>query len=929
MKKLMVIFLLCLSVLCLSASGQSTSSGHGFFAGAGSLSGATPPAYAYAARTDPCVIGYAAGDHTNCLNGATTGQAGSALSFLGQNGDPMPWYQTAGTIDPVNTAVTDPDFGSYQIVLTSGSWGYANGFSGTANKNYNEQAGEFDPFSEDSSLLLIANDGGQWGLVALDVALIHAKGCSPSEPCSVWTGIYSRATDSCTQGASGTGCTALNLSGEFTFSRTPGEAHVIYELMGTGTGADVQVNKLTVTCPSGAPHTWGSATCTFARAVYVNFTSGSTAVLPSGYTSNSPWTGAFAMANDGTVGYAAGGAGEWQASTTYNNTTVGDAFIYPSVNNASNYAFQATTPGTSGSTEPNWHSSCNTVGSTCTDGTTTWTNIGKLGGQGPGFDLLYYSPTLGARRLNTLTGYIFNASGYSGSSVAGYAVSDTVPNNFNSCLDQYDTCAGNVCTPPGGTYAGYASAGTPPGTAISGCQTQAQSVQPFTDQTTLHDGGIKSNPRYLGWTPTGGGSNGGSFVNQVESCRNSGSTYPEISCYHYFWDTGTDTVRGEPTWTNWSGTSVNGQSASHAIDGYNGLWQGDFGQFHAYNEPNFPNTADYEASPTCYSASGGSLNSSTCAIGAGYTGTPLLLTSRITGVTGAPWDEHGAGRIAGANDLAPVFFFNTAVPATGREVGTGYPGSLPGYNEITGMGTQSIAGCSSTIATYCQYRFAHNWGTGSVFNFNGQNEQGMNSQDGTFAALATDVMGTRGSISPDWTATNAYVYGAIVNPVCSSSCTNALHSSFQQLNSAGCTAGSTEPGSWPQSPGNTVSDGSCTWQNVSGTYGSEQLPCNGLRADLQQTTGATIYLGTQIFDLSSANVYQATGCAASSTCSAANGGAGLTSSLSVAEGTMSLSSSPAFMTTVNDSNGIVWQFTGQNDCRTDVILVDLLSAKSH
>src|ERR1035438_373249 len=116
MKKLIVMLL-----LCLAAFGQSASSGRGVSSGFSSLivQAQHGGPLTYAARTDPCVLGYAF-DKTNCLNGATTGQYGSAMSFLGQTGDPMPWYQTAGTIDPVNTAVTDPDFGSYQVVLKIG-----------------------------------------------------------------------------------------------------------------------------------------------------------------------------------------------------------------------------------------------------------------------------------------------------------------------------------------------------------------------------------------------------------------------------------------------------------------------------------------------------------------------------------------------------------------------------------------------------------------------------------------------------------------------------------------------------------------------------------------------------------------------------------------------------------------------------------------
>jgi len=39
--------------------------------------------------------------------------------------------------------------------------------------------------------------------------------------------------------------------------------------------------------------------------------------------------------------------------------------------------FKATTAGTTGTTQPNWVANCGTVGSTCTDGTVVWTNLGQ------------------------------------------------------------------------------------------------------------------------------------------------------------------------------------------------------------------------------------------------------------------------------------------------------------------------------------------------------------------------------------------------------------------------------------------------------------------------------------------------------------------------------------------------------------------------
>src|SRR5208337_149814 len=392
----------------------------------------------YAARTDACVVN---GQSNPGCTGAATGQSGSALSFLGQTGDPMPWYQTgctpglACTIDPVGTAITDPDFNSYQVMATSGA--QALQLFGSATQSVNVSANvssttrvykvdaDVPVFSQDDSLFLVSNAGGNWAVLAVNVAAIHAKTCSTTL-CVGWSGITAGRSnssgtysDNCNE-IGGTSCSVLNSQGSFIFSGKQGETLVIYELMGssyqtglTATRVGTQVNKLSLTC-SG---TWGQSsnpTCTFTRTPYVNFTQDYAdspndtvkvpcSVLPPSYSSNAPWTGLFRVANDGTVGYTLGGAGNWQANTSYQYP---GSFIYPQNNNSLQCAFQATTSGVSGSagSEPTFSSgsgSCD-VGATVQDnGTLTWTNIGKIGGQGPGFDIVYYNPARGCRHLNT------------------------------------------------------------------------------------------------------------------------------------------------------------------------------------------------------------------------------------------------------------------------------------------------------------------------------------------------------------------------------------------------------------------------------------------------------------------------------------------------------------------------------------------------
>jgi len=102
---------------------------------------------------------------------------------------------------------------------------------------------------------------------------------------------------------------------------------------------------------------------------------------------------------------------DWQALYSY--STVG-FYIQPTVNNPSNDTFEIIAVGTSGSSEPNWETSCLT---TCVDGTVTWTNRGNSGslvGQGSAYWVVLYSPTKGCMAVNTMTGAITADLGWSG-----------------------------------------------------------------------------------------------------------------------------------------------------------------------------------------------------------------------------------------------------------------------------------------------------------------------------------------------------------------------------------------------------------------------------------------------------------------------------------------------------------------------------------
>src|ERR1019366_5329214 len=195
----------------------------------------------------------------------------------------------------------------------------------------------------------------------LNATQIRAQTCSPSSPCLTYSAIHGGAIG----GGCSSGCTIIDNSGRAVWSRVSGEANVIYELMGDG----VTVNRLVV----------NSGTDTFTRTLYTALG----AVWPRTYYQT--WNGVFGVATDGSIALTMAGGMDWQGSTAYivNDYT---SFIYPQTGNSAKHAFQATTAGTTSGIEPTW-SGCTT---TCTDGGVTWTNLGSINGQGPGFDAVVY-----------------------------------------------------------------------------------------------------------------------------------------------------------------------------------------------------------------------------------------------------------------------------------------------------------------------------------------------------------------------------------------------------------------------------------------------------------------------------------------------------------------------------------------------------------
>jgi hypothetical protein len=91
------------------------------------------------------------------------------------------------------------------------------------------------------------------------------------------------------------------------------------------------------------------------------------------------------------------------------------------------------------------------------------------------------------------------------------------------------------------------------------------------------------------------------------------------------------------------------------------------------------------------------------------------------------------------------------------------------------------------------------------------------------------------------------------------------------------------------------------------------LPCNGLRGDYTANAGASIPLNATVFpiaDNSNSNIFKAVSGAPSTEGTVPNWGTVM----------------PYYGNQFTDSNLIVWQNIGPNDCRADVVLVDLMSA---
>jgi hypothetical protein len=676
-----------------------------------------------------------AGAASGCVWQAGIGEAGSPLVFQGGVSDRLPFTRLdAGTNPAVaNTSFTDPDFGSYAIFATDN----------TTKLSTTEwmlgSSGGFDAFGTGPSndvALILTNSGSVTFLFHVIESRFLAHTCSPATPCVILSNITG---SNCTPGST---CTNTQISNSsVAFSRNHSDApNTIFEWTGTQMYKDTITTHFSGGFPDGAGDT-------ITRALMVDFTSdggGSTpcSVLPSDYQQR--WNGVLDFSDDDSFTMGLAGGGAWHAGTSY--TT--ESFIMPVNNittptNIQNYMFQATTGGTSGSTEPNWSANCPALGNTCTgDGGVTWTNIGKVNSQGSGFDVVYFSPTRGCTHANTRLGEIYRGTN-EGPNWPAPGSADTA--------GHWITDDAVLCYRMGGT----------------GCGTGG--TVNLSDNFTMHAAGSYGNGRYghvdgalattaagvpsctpaipnsylPGWpnpiwsatynSPTGYTANinyaispidhnyykkigSGSGLSADPSADSANWSFAGNWCYNYIIDWYSNLIRPELE------VGPNYGADSHSAKGYNLDFRGGTYWSHYLYQPNCQNTT----APGCAGQ---------------YVGSPNPGVQALT--IPLPSDGHPSYRNNGTLDLQPIFDSRGSVGVTGGVNLQGVTGGGTGVGGYSSAGFDEII-AFSTDGLQTLYRIMHGWNTGSSPYFNVQNPIGVISQDGKMYAWASDFIDTRG-----------------------------------------------------------------------------------------------------------------------------------------------------------------------------------------
>lgn len=834
-----VIGLAALSLLDCVALGQVVVSGPAVLSGnvqLGSGLGSAP--LTYSARTDNCVTGSESG----CVGGRTTGEAGATLAFQMGPSDPLPFLRLDDGTSPAvaNTSFTDSDFGSYSIFATDQT-------TSTATQRYGLNSdGGYDAFAlpwlrPSDVMLVVVDQGGTSHLLHVNETRFLAHACSTTNKCVIPSNVVGT---NCTPSATtytAPYCTHTHVNnGGLSFSRNYNDPpNTFYEVNLP------QIYKDTWTTGS-TPGTNDSVS----RTLYVDFSSDSggaipCSIVPSDY--NSTWQGVLTISNTGGITLASAGGGSYQSLGSGAQAVTLDTFIMP-VNNLiggnGTWMFQATTPGNTSGTEPLWGTNCTTQGTTCSDGTAVWTNIGKVTGQGPGFDLLHFDPTTGTtgsgcsyintRRARMKRGTNEGTSWPSSGGTAG-ASGQLITDDAVTCYRMGGSSCGT-----GGTVN-------------------------FTDLYTLHGADQTMQPRYSGSSPTGAGAKnnnytggggsyptiasgpngscadnraytnfaswpntmfvpGNSYTNgkavSSQSPPNGDNNYYKLTgttgtystdpsldsanwvvedyyCYNYYFDWYSNLVRALDD----VGPGYNG--GGHAGGGYAISYRGGILLTVNFFEPQC-NTVNGNAWPGNFP-----LNPPPpyCNyIGAPYPGVKTLTTS-------LPSDNHPSGRNHDSTDLQPMFGFADPVPGWGGVGLSGTPYSAAGYAEVF---------ASSTNGDQTLWRIAHTYCSGSNPFFDVQDCIGVVSADGKMYVVGSDAMNTRGDASSG-SATCAHPLRAQYQPSAGGTVhlndyvlpvgNNTGSNIFQATTCAGgtCTEGATLP-NWTSCT-TTCTDGGVTWTN--------------------------------------------------------------------------------------------------------------------
>jgi len=599
------------------------------------------------------------------------------------------------------------------------------------------------------------------------------------------------------------------------------------------------------------------------------------------------------------------------------------------------YMFQASTGTTSG-TEPLWGTNCTTLSSTCTDGGVTWTNIGKVGGQGNGFDILMFDPARGCRRVNTRVTKIYNGTN-EGPNWPASGTADAAGQWITSdAVTQYRMT---------GSYT--------PGAYVN-----------VTDAFTIHDGSQQMSTQYASVTPTGAGAVNHNYVGgsgvPLASAPNGSCTppiayttfatwpnttfgsggnaythsqYVTSAINHTYYQltgaTGTYTTDPSLDSANWNlvGTycylylfdkysnhvtpileiGPNYGGDSHQAAGYLNMFKGGPYRAHVYSQWNC-NEVNNGNPPFCDH------------IGAPNPGTQLLATA-------LPGDGHLVYSNDGVLDLQPIYDTTTSVPSQGGVglpvVCGGGPGAVSGYC-AAGFDEQIMIGSSGA---QMMYRMAHNYNTASSPFYEVQNAFANVGQNGKISVFTTDGMNTRGdtvtgsaTCGGGYTVAGSKTSGTFNSPgeVVIQSGTSATANLTDRLTSSTMGIG-------PITGGTANNSGVWIGQTSGGHFTPTALPLapgGPLRGSYTPAKNGCVALNDYVMPITSSNgsVYQITslGSATHGTCGSNYQEA------STALPTWSTCSSTG--STCTDSVGIVFTNEGVNSCRGDLVLLDLLSA---